>query len=98
LNDLIDLQESPVEVRDWQQHGLCRGVDPEVFFPVAEEDAWRAKEICGTCPVREKCLVASLQNRERYGVWGGVTEKERQDMFRRGVAQRVLSEALADAG
>lgn len=90
---MMDLQQ-----RDWQQNGLCRGVDPEVFFPVAEEDAWRAKELCGACEVRERCLVTSLQNRERYGVWGGVTEKERQDMFRRGVAQRVLAEALADAG
>jgi WhiB family redox-sensing transcriptional regulator len=82
---------------DWQARGLCRGVEPEVFFPISEEDAWRAKEICAACNVRESCLVFSLANRERYGVWGGVTEKERQDMFRRGVAQRVLSKALQDA-
>jgi WhiB family redox-sensing transcriptional regulator len=82
---------------DWQARGLCRGVEPEVFFPISEEDAWRAKEICAACNVRESCLVFSLTNRERYGVWGGVTEKERQDMFRRGVAQRVLSKALQDA-
>ena len=83
---------------DWQARGLCRGVEPEVFFPVAEEDAWRAKEICGVCSVREMCLTFSLTNRERYGVWGGVTEKERQDMFRRGTAQRILADAMADAG
>ena len=82
---------------DWQARGLCRGVEPEGFFPISEEDAWRAKEICAACNVRESCLVFSLTNRERYGVWGGVTEKERQDMFRRGVAQRVLSKALQDA-
>jgi WhiB family redox-sensing transcriptional regulator len=81
---------------DWQARGLCRGVEPEVFFPVSEEDAWRAKEICGGCVVRETCLTFSLQNRERYGVWGGVTEKERQDMFRRGVAQRILAGAGSD--
>jgi WhiB family redox-sensing transcriptional regulator len=83
---------------DWQTRGLCRGVEPEVFFPVAEEDAGRAKQICGACSVREECLIFSLQNRERYGVWGGVTEKERQDMFRRGVAQRVLADSMAQVG
>lgn len=77
---------------DWQGQGLCRGVEPEVFFPVSEEDAWRAKEICAACSVREYCLAFSLTNRERYGVWGGVTEKERQQMFRRGTAQRILAE------
>lgn len=82
---------------DWQQQGLCRGVEPEVFFPISEEDAWRAKELCGACDVRELCLAFSLQNRERYGVWGGITEKERLDMFRRGTAQRVLANALRDA-
>ncbi len=54
---------------DWQVKGLCRGVEPEVFFPIAEEDAWRAKEICHGCRVREQCLAFSLTNRERYGVW-----------------------------
>ncbi|TMK52455.1 MAG: WhiB family transcriptional regulator, partial [Actinobacteria bacterium] len=38
---------------DWQARGLCRGVEPEVFFPISEEDAWRAKEICAACNVRE---------------------------------------------
>jgi WhiB family redox-sensing transcriptional regulator len=76
----------------WQTLGLCRGVEPEVFFPVSDDDAWRAKEICASCNVRETCLAFSLTNRERYGVWGGVTEKERKDMFRRGTAQRILAE------
>ena len=88
------LLEAPA---DWQQDSLCRGVEPEVFFPVSEDDAWRAKEICAMCSVQQQCLVNSLQNRERYGVWGGVTEKERQEMFRRGTAQRVIATALADA-
>jgi len=82
---------------EWQQRSLCRGVDAEVFFPVSEEDAWRAKEICASCMVREECLAYSLTNRERYGVWGGVTEKERQEMFRRGVAQRIVAKKLPNA-
>jgi WhiB family redox-sensing transcriptional regulator len=82
----------------WQEEGTCRGVDPEVFFPISDDEAWRAKEICTVCPVKADCLVYSLENRERYGVWGGITERERQEMFRRGVAQRVLSDALQRAG
>lgn len=82
----------------WQQQALCRGVEPEVFFPISEEDAGRAKEICAACMVREECLAYSLTHRERYGVWGGVTEKERQDLLRRGAAQRVLTGSLENAG
>lgn len=83
---------------DWQVQAACRGVEPEVFFPISDEDAWRAKEICALCAVREPCLAFSLQNRERYGVWGGITEKERIEMLRRGAAQRVLARAMRDAG
>ncbi|MHB8513064.1 MAG: WhiB family transcriptional regulator [Actinomycetota bacterium] len=83
---------------NWQEDGACRGVEPEVFFPVAEEEAWRAKEICGVCDVKAQCLVFALQNRERYGVWGGVTEKERIDLHRRGTAQRILADAMRRAG
>ena len=82
----------------WQATGLCRGVEPEVFFPVSDEDAWRAKEICGACTVRDDCLAYALSHRERYGVWGGTTEKERIEMHRRGTAQRVLARALRSAG
>lgn len=81
----------------WQHQALCRGVEPEAFFPVSEEDAGRAKEICAACMVREECLSYSLQNRERYGVWGGVTEKERQEILRRG-ARPALSRGLVSAG
>lgn len=83
---------------DWQADSACRGIEPEIFFPVAEEDAWQAKEICAVCTVRSECLAYSLTNRERYGVWGGVTEKERIDMQRRGVTQRVLADAVRRAG
>lgn len=83
---------------EWQAQGACRGIDPEVFFPVSDEDAGPAKAICGACDVRASCLAFSLENRERYGVWGGVTEKERTDLFRRGVAQRALAEATRLAG
>ncbi len=82
----------------WQERAACRGIEPEIFFPISDEEAGPAKAICGACEARQQCLLFSFQNRERYGVWGGVTEKERIEMVRRGVAQRMLQEALAHAG
>ncbi len=66
----------------WRQHAACRGVDPDIFYPVSEEDAEEAKAICAACAVHEKCLDFALGNRERDGVWGGATEKERRRMIR----------------
>lgn len=82
----------------WQEDAACRGIEPEIFFPVSDEEAGPAKAICGACDVRRACLIFSFQNKERYGVWGGVTEKERIDMARRGVAARMLEDALSIAG
>lgn len=61
----------------WQARGACRGADPELFFPPTEEEAAVAKGYCATCPVRVACLAFSIERNERFGVWGGLTEKER---------------------
>jgi WhiB family redox-sensing transcriptional regulator len=66
----------------WRLRGACRGVDPEIFYPVSEEDAEEAKAICMACNVRETCLEFALDNRERDGVWGGATERERRRVLR----------------
>jgi WhiB family transcriptional regulator, redox-sensing transcriptional regulator len=66
----------------WRQNAACRGVDPEIFYPVAEEEADVAKSICAQCPVRQTCLEYALAHRERDGVWGGATEKERRRILR----------------
>ena len=66
----------------WRNRAACRGVDPDIFFPVSEEDAFQAKAICAECPVREACLEYALATRERDGVWGGATERERRRMIR----------------
>lgn len=57
-------------------------MDPDVFYPVSDEDAVTAKSICGQCPVREACLEYALAYRERDGVWGGATERERRRILR----------------
>src|SRR5262249_3382053 len=67
----------------WRQQARCRGVDPATFYPVSDEDeALDAKEICATCPVREPCLEYALTVREKHGVWGGRTERERRRLIR----------------
>ena len=60
----------------------CRGVDPEIFYPASDEEAEAAKSVCGQCDVRETCLEFALANREREGVWGGATERERRRLLR----------------
>jgi WhiB family redox-sensing transcriptional regulator len=66
----------------WRQHAACRGLEADVFYPVSEEQTEEAKAVCRECPVREPCLEYALANREREGVWGGATERERRRMIR----------------
>jgi WhiB family redox-sensing transcriptional regulator len=71
--------------QSWRTQGRCRGTDPAIFYPSNEEDgaaAVEAKEICSTCPVRTPCLEHALAVREKFGVWGGLTERERRRMLR----------------
>jgi WhiB family redox-sensing transcriptional regulator len=66
----------------WRKQAACRGIDPEVFYPATDEDAEEAKAICSMCPVRQACLEHALAHREREGVWGGTTERERRRIHR----------------
>ena len=67
---------------NWREWARCRGVDPEIFYPPEEDEGLDAKEICAGCPVREVCLDHALNRREKIGVWGGMTERERRRMLR----------------
>jgi WhiB family redox-sensing transcriptional regulator len=69
-------------VATWRKRASCQGIDPEIFFPVSDEDAEEAKVICAVCPVRQACLEHALAHREREGVWGGATERERRRILR----------------
>ena len=62
----------------WMQRGACVGAsDPDLWYPTRGQSAEPAKQICARCPVREDCLVWALEN-EDYGVWGGLSSKERK--------------------
>lgn len=67
----------------WSKRAACRGLDPLIFFPATDEDAAPAKAVCEGCSVRELCLEHALGSREREGVWGGCTERERRRIIRR---------------
>ena len=67
----------------WRSRARCRGVDPVIFHPVNEDDADEAKAICALCPVQEACLEYAIAAREKDGVWGGLTARERRRVIRR---------------
>lgn len=67
----------------WSHRAACRGLDPLIFFPADDDEAAAAKAVCEQCAVRELCLDHALGEREREGVWGGCTERERRRIIRR---------------
>jgi WhiB family redox-sensing transcriptional regulator len=62
----------------WMADGNCVGVDPDLFFPERGESTKEAKAVCRACDVRDQCLEFALDNRERFGIWGGLSERERR--------------------
>ena len=67
----------------WLEKGRCKGADPEIFYPDDDEDdGIDAKVICAMCPVRETCLEHAITAREKVGVWGGYTARERRRLVR----------------
>ena len=65
---------------DWTMRAKCRGME-DALFPEAS-DQKRARLVCSGCPVRFECLAEALDNRIEWGVWGGMTERERRLLLR----------------
>jgi WhiB family redox-sensing transcriptional regulator len=61
----------------WQEEALCAQTGGDFFFPEPGSSVREAKRICGLCPIRSACLEFALSHDERFGVWGGLSEKER---------------------
>ena len=77
---------NPDEAAAWEEHAACKDRDPDqkLFFPDhGNRSPRKAKAICAGCPVQADCLDRALENDERFGIWGGLTEKERRALKRR---------------
>ncbi len=73
-------EENPLA---WQSDSLCAQTDPEAFFPEKGGSTRDAKKICASCEVRAQCLEYALENDERFGIWGGLSERERRKLRKR---------------
>ena len=82
---LLDLagQDSDEAELTWQERALCAQTDPEAFFPEKGGSTREAKKVCVSCEVRAECLEYALENDERFGIWGGMSERERRKLKRR---------------
>jgi|APGre2960657444_1045066.scaffolds.fasta_scaffold26376_2 WhiB family redox-sensing transcriptional regulator len=67
----------------WQERALCAETDPEAFFPEKGGSTREAKRVCLSCEVRTECLEYALAHDERFGIWGGLSERERRRLKRR---------------
>ncbi len=73
----------------WRERALCAQTDPEAFYPDKGGSARQAKKVCSDCPVTAQCLQWALDKGEHWGIWGGLSERERRHLRRfgqRGVA------------
>jgi WhiB family redox-sensing transcriptional regulator len=90
----IDIEISPTrssawglstgdDPESWKLSAVCAQTDPEIFFPKKGDSARDAKLVCqSSCPVRAECLAYALENDERFGIWGGYSERERRKLKR----------------
>jgi WhiB family redox-sensing transcriptional regulator len=74
--------------RAWQARANCMGVDPELFFPERGSSTREAKEVCRGCVVRGDCLEFAIVNSEKFGIWGGMSERERRRVRRARLSQQ----------
>ena len=71
------------EALAWQERALCAQTDPEAFFPEKGGSTREAKKVCTRCEVRAECLEYALAHDERFGIWGGLSERERRKLKKR---------------
>ncbi|WP_181773428.1 WhiB family transcriptional regulator [Amycolatopsis pittospori] len=90
MADVSRLPNVVAEEWDWQLRGSCRGADSSLFFhtdnergSARERRESRAKAICQTCPVLAQCRKHAMAVQEPYGIWGGLGEIERRELFLR---------------
>ena len=79
---IVEDDDNPLS---WQTDALCAQTDPEAFFPEKGGSTREAKKICTGCEVKAQCLEYALANDERFGIWGGLSERERRKLRKRAV-------------
>ena len=83
LDSKTDFIPTPIsEERPWVVFSACRDKDPDIFFPDDRKETREAIAICGTCPVRSECLEYAIEADIRFGVWGGLSDKQRRRLIR----------------
>jgi WhiB family redox-sensing transcriptional regulator len=84
---MLELLSSPypedMGALSWQESALCAQTDPESFFPEKGGSTREAKKVCQSCDVRLECLEYALASDERFGIWGGLSERERRKLKKR---------------
>ena len=83
--EVVDEYSTAEDDDQWQERALCAQTDPEAFFPEKGGSTREAKRVCLTCDVRGDCLEYALSNDERFGIWGGMSERERRKLKKRAV-------------
>ena len=83
LLHLAALGDDDAILLSWQEQALCAQTDPEAFFPEKGGSTREAKRICVGCEVKGECLEYALLQDERFGIWGGLSERERRRLKRR---------------
>lgn len=83
-------------IHDWTTSAACNTADPDELFVTGAAQN-RAKTVCQGCPVRTECLADALDNRVEFGVWGGMTERERRALLRRRPDVRSWKQLFANA-
>lgn len=78
----FEVASATIEDDEWQERALCAQTDPEAFFPEKGGSTREAKRICLGCEVRDACLDYALAHDERFGIWGGLSERERRRLKR----------------
>ena len=82
MGEMLILPATEPEEMSWQERALCAQTDLESFFPEKGGSTRDAKKVCLTCEVQTECLEYALENDERFGIWGGLSERERRRLKR----------------
>jgi WhiB family redox-sensing transcriptional regulator len=92
--ELVRFGDGEMDGGRWQERANCLGVDPDLFFPERGASTREAKGVCRGCEVRVECLEYALAQGEKFGIWGGLSERERRRVRR----QRALERRRLAAG